>query len=330
MKILEEKNNCPRMVNLSLLQSNMSDVSIPSNKLVEYARLTLILLIILGYCFFTCFITMILNVFFMTSHLRDNTRYVLFVYMLVNDTYFLYSGLYFLLGSLYELHVPVPLCFFLYTLSTVAFKVTPYSLAAMAVEQYVAICHPLRRVELCTTYRAHVTFAMIFTWLAIPCAIELCFMFSSMTNIFNLHIICRQNLLVVSPIQFVIRSITLVLCFSIVGLVIFITYVKIMLVAHRLSSGSSSASKAGKTVMLHAFQLLLCMGSLLSNLTESFQMKQAELQPLINFFIFTCLPRLLSPMIYGFRDEALRKYMKSSLARFVHNFNGRNEGWVFR
>ncbi|XP_056415987.1 odorant receptor 131-2-like [Hyla sarda] len=308
------------MVNSSVLQTNMTQVSAPFNKLLVYTRLTLILLIILGYCFFTCFITAILNVFFKTPKLRDSARYVLFAYMLVYDTYYLYSGFYLMLASINELHVPVLFCFLLYCLSSIAFNVTPYSLAAMAVEQYVAICHPLRHAELCTTYRAHVIITAICSFMTIPCVVELFVMLSSKRNILNLYTVCRQALLVVNPAQYVIRSVNLILCFSSVGLVILVTYVKIMVVAHKISSGSSSASKAGKTVMLHAFQLLMCMVSLLSNITESFQVKQVELLPFYIFFFFNCVPRFLSPVIYGFRDETLRKHIQMSLIHISHKF----------
>ncbi|XP_075706124.1 odorant receptor 131-2-like [Rhinoderma darwinii] len=318
------------MVNSSILQSNTTQVSVPSSKLIDYTRLTLILLFTVGFGFFTYFITMILNVFIMNPHLRDNARYVLFIYMLFNDTFYLLLGFYLFLTAVYKLYVPAPLCYILYTVSSVAFRVTPYNLAAMALEQYVAICHPLRHVELCTTYKAHVAFTMICSFLTIPYALELYVMASSLTNIFNLYIICKQNMLVVSPIQNVLRSINLILCFTLVGLVILVTYMKIMLVAHRLSVRSSSASKAGKTVMLHAFQLLLYMASLLSILTESLPTTQTDILSMIIFLIFTCIPRFLSPIIYGVRDETLRKQMKKSLPHFVHNIFGNDEGTVSR
>ncbi|XP_040278443.1 odorant receptor 131-2-like [Bufo bufo] len=302
----------------------MTQVSIPSSKLIVYTKLTLILLLTVGLGFFTYFITMILNVFFTTPHLRDHARYVLFVYMLMNDTFFLFLGFSLMLNSVYELYVPVPLCYVLYTLSSVTFRVTPYNLAAMALEQYVAICHPLRHVELCTAYRAHVTFTMICFLLSISYVVELYIMLSSKTNIFSRYIICRQNLLIVNPIQNIIFSINFILCFTLVGIVILVTYIKIVLVAHRISSQSSSASKAGKTVILHAFQLLLSMASLLSTLTESFLIKKSELLPIANFLAFTCLPRFLSPMIYGIRDEALRKHMKRFLPHFLNNNFGKN------
>ncbi|KAM3936210.1 odorant receptor 131-2-like [Leptodactylus fuscus] len=304
------------MVNSSELQYNINHISITSSKMTDYALLAFILLITVAFGFFTYFIVMILTAFFTSPQLRDNARYVLFVYLLMNDTFFLILGFYMLLMVFYELYVPVPLCYVFYALSCMAYGVSPYNLAAMALEQYVAICHPLRHAEFCTTFRAHVAFTMICSLLTIPYAVELYVMFSSMTNIFNIYIICWQHLLVVNPIQNVVRTINHILCFSSVGIVILVTYNKIMRVARRASSRSSSASKAGKTVMLHAFQLLLCMASILSTFIESLPMRPDDVLIVTNFFIFTCVPRFLSPVIYGIRDETLREHMRRSLPRF--------------
>ncbi|XP_075119264.1 odorant receptor 131-2-like [Leptodactylus fuscus] len=312
------------MVNSSALQSNMTQVAMVSNELSYYSKVVLQLLILVGFGFFAYYITMILIAFFMTPHIRDKARYVLFVYMLLNDALFLLLAYFLFLGYEIQIYIYVPLCYILYTISAMAFRITPYILATMALEQYVAICHPLRHVELCTTFRAHVVFTMICSIMTIPYVVELYLMLSSMTNIFNLYIVCMHQLLVVNPIQDVIKTLNLILCFSSVGVVILFTYVKIMLVARRLSSQSSSASKAGKTVMLHAFQLILCMSSVLSTIIEFLRIAQNESISLLSFYIFTCIPRFISPVIYGTRDETLKKYMKKSLPKFFQSLLGKN------
>ncbi|KAM3936209.1 odorant receptor 131-2-like [Leptodactylus fuscus] len=320
----------PKAVNSSQLQTNLTQVSVTSDQLLYYLMGILEFLILVGFGFFIYFITMILIAFFSTQHIRDKARYVLFIYMLCNDALFLFLGFFSLVAFQNGLYIYVPICYILYIISAVTFKVTPYNLAAMAIEQYVAICHPLRHVELCTTFRAHVTFTMICSLSIIPLAVELYVMLSSFTNIFNLYIICFHKWLIVNPIQDIIRSVSYILCFSFVGIVILFTYVKIMLVARRLRSRSSSASKAGKTVMLHAFQLLLSMTSILSISSESLPVVQNKFRNTINFYIFTCMPRFISPVIYGIRDETLKKYIRRSLPHFFQNLLGKNKGNLSR
>ncbi|XP_040278439.1 odorant receptor 131-2-like [Bufo bufo] len=260
---------------------------------------------------------MMLNIFFVSPQLQESTRYLLFIYMLLNDTIYLFLAFYLVMAAKYLFYVPVPVCFILYAISSSVFRVTPYNLAAMALERYMAICYPLRYAALCTKKRVNIAYVSIWVLLIILHGAELFFMFSSVTNLYR-YAICLHDTLLVNPIQNVIRTFGFVLCFGLVGIILILTYVKIMLVARKVSSQSSSASKAGKTVMLHAFQLLLCMSSLLSTLTETFLPTMIEYMPITNFFVFTCVPRFLSPVIYGFRDEELKKHIKKSLWKHLH------------
>ncbi|XP_072254720.1 odorant receptor 131-2-like [Pyxicephalus adspersus] len=180
--------------------------------------------------------------------------------------YMLWSilGFTLMLGAMYTLYVPMPICYILFTASLPAFRVTPISLAAMTLEKYAAICHLLRHPDLCTPQRANAVFTLICTVLVILYAGELGLMASSFTNIFNLYIICRQENLLALPYQNALRSMMLILCYVSVAIVILFTYIEIMMVAQGVRSQSSSASKDRKTILLHSFQLLLCMASLLS------------------------------------------------------------------
>ncbi|XP_075190107.1 odorant receptor 131-2-like [Anomaloglossus baeobatrachus] len=305
------------MVNSSVLQDNTTLTTTIKSKLFQVIQWIFISSIIIGFIFFLCFITLVFNIFLKTPTLRENARYILFVFLLLNDTLYLFLGFYLMLASINLLHVPLSLCYILYTFSSGAFKITPCNLAAMAVEQYIAICHPLRYMELCTPQRAKAVFTMICSLVIIQYVAEFCVMASSMTNIFNLYVICRVENLTVNAIQKTIQTISFILCFITIGVVIIFTYVKVMLVATRVCPESSSASKAGRTVMIHAFQILLCTSPLLTTLTQAYTSKWPDFLPTIHFFVFTCLPRFLNPIIYGIRDELLMQYIKKSLSRYL-------------
>ncbi|XP_075449585.1 odorant receptor 131-2-like [Ascaphus truei] len=299
------------MANSTALYSNITRVSVDSSKNAETVKTALIILLVLCFCIFLYFLTIILCVYFTTAHIRENTRYVLFVHMLINDTLYLVLGLTLLVAALYKVYLPVSLCYVLVTIVSISFRVTPYNLAVMALERYVAICYPLRHTELCTTQRSHAAIAVIWTVGLIPNVADLIALSSSVeTTFFSLNVICSWASLLKAPVQNTMRSITLILSFTLVGLIIVYTYIRIMLVVQKLGSGKSSAFTAGKTVMLHAFQLLLCMTAFTSHFTEPYLKDYFAFLSVTNFLLFTCLPRFLSPLIYGIRDKVFRKYIK--------------------
>ncbi|KAM4796231.1 odorant receptor 131-2-like [Rhinophrynus dorsalis] len=102
---------------------------------------------------------------------------------------------------------------------------------------------------------------------------------------------------------------------SLVSLVILYTYIKVMLVARNTDLGTLSASKAGRTVLLHAFQLLLSMGSLMSSFTVPYLNNYVPFISITTFFVFMCLLRLPNPLIYGMRDEVFSKYLRKMFSR---------------
>ncbi|MEE6473267.1 hypothetical protein FKM82_009922 [Ascaphus truei] len=298
------------MANSTVLYSNITQVSVYSNKNAETVRMALLILLVICICFFLYFLTIILCVYFTTAHIRENTRYVLFVHMLINDTLYLFLGVFLAVFHVYVINLPVPLCIVLLTLSLTSFLVTPYNLAVMALERYVAICYPLRHAELCTTQRSHAAIAVIWAVGFSTCVVDLIVLsFSVETHYFSLSGICGRPMLIKTPVQNNMRYITLIFSFTMVGLIIVYTYIRIMLIARKLSSNKSSASKAGKTVMLHAFQLLLCMTAFTSQFTEIYLKDYFAFLQITNFLLFMCLPRFLSPFIYGIRDEVFRKYI---------------------
>ncbi|XP_069616041.1 odorant receptor 131-2-like [Ranitomeya imitator] len=262
---------------------------------------------VLCFCFFLLFITITLIVYFTASHAREATRYVLFAHMLVCDTLYLCLGLFLALAYQF-LYMSVPICYFVLVITGTTFRVTPYNLAAMALERYIAICYPLRHIMFCTVERSYSVISAMWLLGFLPNAFDLIILATvAEKSFFSKTLLCRQEGLIVQPIQDTIRSLTFIISLIVVALVILFTYVKVMLIARKSGSNSSSASKAGRTVILHAFQLLLCIVSLTSNITESYG---GNYMGRLNFLVFMCFPRLLSPLIYGIRDELFIKYIR--------------------
>ncbi|XP_053561584.1 odorant receptor 131-2-like [Bombina bombina] len=304
------------MVNTTFPSSNMTQAFTVSNKTIEITKTAFVFLLLLSFCFFLYFLTVILNVYFTTPHIRDNARYVLFAHMLINDTLYLLVAMFLTLVTMYVVYLPVPFCFIIQTLGTSTFRITPYNLATMSLERYAAICHPLRHGELGTSQSATKAISVIWGVGLIPNLLDFIIMnIYAPKNFVSVHLICNRIMLVMHSLQNTIRLYSYIISFVLVGLIIVYTYIKVMLVARKIGSSKSTASKAGKTVMLHAFQLLLCMFSFVSTLTEPYLKDYFTFLLLGNFFLFTCLPRFLSPFIYGLRDELFRKYIQKMYSR---------------
>ncbi|XP_053553005.1 odorant receptor 131-2-like [Bombina bombina] len=283
-----------------------------TNLIALIVKLGSFLVLISCFLIFLHAITIILRVYFTTAHVREDSRYVLFIHMIINDTLYLSLGMWLYIAAMYIVLTPVPICYIIFTLSTSTFRITPYNLAAMSLERYVAICFPLRHPQICTTRKTSLVIAIIWLVALIPNVADfIALNLFVEKNYYSFNIVCTRVVITKTEVQNSIRLFSLIISFTIVGLIIIFTYVKVILVARKIGSDKSSAMKASKTIVLHAFQLLLCMFSFSSSLTETYLAKYLIYINLFNFLLFMCLPRFLSPLIYGFKDAVFKKHLRT-------------------
>lgn len=101
------------------------------------------------------------------------------------------------------------------------------------------------------------------------------------------------------------------LYYASVTLVILYSYVRIMIVAQSVSGNAKTARKGHRTLLLHLIQLLPCLNTLLYGSLVSFLAVTLshdlfmELRYII-YLLFILIPRCLSPLVYGLRDDTLR------------------------
>ncbi|XP_069828026.1 odorant receptor 131-2-like [Dendropsophus ebraccatus] len=299
-------------VNSTILYNNVTQESIFLTKMNEILKTVFFVLSILWFCLFLYFMAVLLIVYFTTSRVRDSSRYILFAHMLINDTLYLILTLSLFMAYKFSLQSPAYICYFVITLTTTTFRVTPYNLAAMALERYIAICFPLKHAILCTAQNTYSIMVLIWFISLLPGLADFIILFLSVgEDFFSWSILCKQEWLIVRQVQYTLRSSAYISTLFLVALVLLFTYIKVMLVAWKSGSGKSSASRAGRTVVLHTCQLLLSMVSLTSTITESYRGYFLDVLVLANFCMFMVFPRLLSPLIYGIRDDVFSKYIKS-------------------
>uniref|UniRef100_A0A3B4WQG2 Olfactory receptor 4K15-like n=1 Tax=Seriola lalandi dorsalis TaxID=1841481 RepID=A0A3B4WQG2_SERLL len=266
------------------------------------------------------------HTFLRHSLFYENPRYIMFISMVINDALqlTLVTALYVVSYIFRRIHASV--CCFLVILTT---RSTPLILAGMAVERYISICYPLHYSQMCTIPRTLLLICAILILTATPPVTDLLITTVKDPSVFHTTIFCDHSLL------FRDRSIYYKNCvfdgtyLSFVALTLLYTYCKIMVTAQAASTGLASVKRARNTIFLHycvpvlLFQLLLCMlafvvPSLQAALISLFPRLSLEIR-YIFFLLVYIIPRFLSPVIYGFRDELFRKYWTRYLACRGHS-----------
>uniref|UniRef100_I3JCY1 Olfactory receptor, family 90, subfamily D, member 1 n=1 Tax=Oreochromis niloticus TaxID=8128 RepID=I3JCY1_ORENI len=236
--------------------------------------------------------------------------YVLYIHLVINDMIMLTVTV-----ILQILTYTVPLSFapccvmLLITITTN----NPLNLAGMAVERYIAVCRPLHHSQLCTVQRAYALIALIWAVSFIPSISDvIILLIIQPLSVFMKNVICYPSSVYNTPYH---ETQSLVLLFSFVFLTLIITYLKVLCAARAVSSSNqASAKNARNTILLHGVQLLICMLSYISpfiNLMLVTAWPHKRTVILFTTFLFTnLLPRLLSPLIYGVRDQKLSSHFR--------------------
>ncbi|XP_061103850.1 odorant receptor 131-2-like [Conger conger] len=241
---------------------------------------------------------------------REDSRYILFAHMLINDSVHLMGIIVLLLFALAFLHMSKAICSILVVITAVTYNNTPLNLALISLERYVAIRFPLRHTEIATQRRTAIAIGLMWFISSVNILIEIFYIMALDPHFFTAPIFCTREQMLIEEWQLTLYSAASFFFLVVVALTILYIYVSITLVAKSASTNKDSANKARKTVLLHMFQLGLCITSLLYSLFESLIAKNgtASFMSLqcLNFFWLLVLPRCLSPLIYGLRDSAIR------------------------
>ncbi|XP_047248705.1 odorant receptor 131-2-like [Girardinichthys multiradiatus] len=274
-------------------------------------------------CVFLCINLFLITTFFLKDYFHTTMRYVLFVVTLFSDCLFLIMTDMLLILNYFSLTIQMWLCLIIYIILSVYTLVTPLTLTAMVLERYVAICMPLRHAELCTTHKTVHLILIIHSLSSVPSIVIISIFFATASlTLYTTGRTCSAEMFSTYQWQEHLRSAISQFYFMIMCMIIIFSYVQIMKVAKAASGNNKKSTWRGlRTVILHAFQLLLCLIQLWCPFIENVVL-QTDLMLFINiryfnYVTFILAPRCLSPLIYGLRDDlffqAVRYYALSGL-----------------
>uniref|UniRef100_A0A672YE63 G-protein coupled receptors family 1 profile domain-containing protein n=1 Tax=Sphaeramia orbicularis TaxID=375764 RepID=A0A672YE63_9TELE len=300
---------------------NYSDLDGESSILKGDYRITIIQVLVFV-CI--CINLLLIVTFFKKDCFHTTARYILFALTLLTDSFLLLISDVLLIINYYRITMQMWLCIIITIFALFYFFITPVTLTAMTLERYVAICMPLHHGVLCSTRRTMHCILIIHIISSFPCIVILSPFFASIPDsFFRKCAFCSVETFMLQRWHEHLRSGISQFYFLIMCIVIVFCYVKIMKVAKAASGeNKKSTGKGLRTVVLHAFQLLLCLIQLWCPIIENavLHIDGRLFQKLryVNYIIFSLFPRCLSPLVYGLRDETFFHALKSVFGFYYH------------
>ncbi|KAK7925904.1 hypothetical protein WMY93_008214 [Mugilogobius chulae] len=252
---------------------------------------------------------------------RETPRYFLLFNLLLADTMHLFiSQMLYLIASTHtNLHYPV--CA-LITLSAEVFsEVSPLTVMLMSVERYIAVCQPLRHAALVGGRR--IVAAMLSLWglcimnLIVRVGLLVQFPFHKLDSL-KMSEYCSGVFIRITPLFVAYDEGYIPLLFACCAVVILWSYVMVVMVARKCASENSV--KARNTLLLHLLQLIFSLSAsiylpLVVTVARTMALSRTtyvRVQSALYVFIMI-LPRSLSVLIYGIRDQTIRSTMQQTL-----------------
>uniref|UniRef100_A0A3Q3GRP7 Olfactory receptor 51B2-like n=1 Tax=Kryptolebias marmoratus TaxID=37003 RepID=A0A3Q3GRP7_KRYMA len=247
-----------------------------------------------------------------------NPRYILFIHLVVNDMIQLTTTVSLFVISYVFYKINVSVCCLIVTVAVFTTLNTPINLAVMAMECYIAVCFPLRHAELCTVRRTYILIVCIWVLSAVSLMPDLFLILASEPAwLFFSTVFCDRDTMFRHPVSIKKRDISYIVYLTGVWLTLLFAYIKIFFVAQAANSADGNAKKARNTILLHGFQLLLCMltyiAPMLRNSLVYWFPKHYIHVLFVWYIIIQVLPRFISPIVYGLRDKIFKQHLRKYL-----------------
>ncbi|XP_042337649.1 odorant receptor 131-2-like, partial [Plectropomus leopardus] len=248
---------------------------------------------------------------------RETSRYILLFNLLLGDTmHMAVSQLLYLLSAC-RLTLTYPVCGVLILLADLTNEISPLTLMVMSLERYVAVCYPLRHSTIITIRNTDVSIIVIWAFSSLNVIIRLVFLldfpFEELERLQMKDFCARQNLPLGPVSDEYVKACTYFLFVS-ASVAVITSYIGVMIAARSASTDKASARKARNTLLLHLVQLGLSLSSTIHNPLITAISKVTDRRVMLRiwsiiYVSLILLPRCLTALIYGIRDQAIRSIL---------------------
>nr|AEA11114.1 odorant receptor [Larimichthys crocea] len=245
---------------------------------------------------------------------RETSRYILLYNLLFADTVLLALSQLLYIMAAFRIFTTYPVCGVLAMLNKLTNEISPLTLVVMSLERYVAVCYPLRHATIITVRNTAVAIIVVWAFSSLNVLIQvillLKFPFEKLPSL-QMTDICAYVAMFLMPMSDIYDKAYTGFVFVSAGVTVTCSYIGVMVAARSASTDKASARKTRNTLLLHLVQLGL---SLLSTMHSSIIVSLSTIPQRIlfvhirsTFYVFIyILPRCLSSLIYGLRDQTVR------------------------
>ncbi|XP_053188081.1 odorant receptor 131-2-like [Scomber japonicus] len=245
---------------------------------------------------------------------RETSRYILLYNLLFADTVQMAQSQIMYILAFCRLRLTYPVCGFLVMLAHVIMDISPLTVGLMSLERYVAVCYPLRHATIINTRNTGVAIGVVWTFSSLNVVIQVIllleFPFEELESL-QMKDFCSDIAMFLGPMSDHYRKAYACFLFLSAGVTITCSYIGVMIAARSASTDKASADKARNTLLLHLVQLGLSLSSTIHNpllvavskVLDSIM--SVRIQIALYVFIIL-LPRCMSSLIYGIRDQTIR------------------------
>ncbi|KAM6907115.1 odorant receptor 131-2-like [Xenentodon cancila] len=251
----------------------------------------------------------------------ETSRYILLYNLLFSDTVQLAHNQVMFLMSGSRVTMLYYICAALTAFNSPLHGVSILTLVLMCLERYVAVCFPLRHAAVITVRNTGMAIAVIWTFSSINALIQLSLMLNiSFKKLQDMQMkdYCGKDNLLLEPLSDVYDKASIYFLYVLTGFTVTFSYIGIIVAATSASTDKASATKARKTLLLHLLQLGLSLSSTVFKpmvMTISKNVDRVIIVR-IQIIIYICiiiLPKCLSSLIYGLRDQTIRPVLMFNL-----------------